>query len=189
MARIHLHPGVSALSGRLGDWVFRTRNDRTYASRLPERRRDDPTEAQLAQRLRFREAAAYARAALANPPARAFYADCGARKQLSAYAAAMRDALNAPVIHDIALTLYQGYPGDEIIVHASDDSEVAGVTVAIRDMTGRIIETGAARPYDGVWIYDATTRAPYGQPLTIVVTALDRPGNEVTRTKPWVPTS
>lgn len=189
MARIHLHPGVCALSGRLGNWVFHTHGGRTYVSRAPKRGRDDPSEAQLAQRLRFREAAAYARAALTNPPARAFYADCGARKKLSAHAAAVRDALNPPVIHDIALTLYQGYPEDEIIVHASDDAEVAGVTVAIRDMTGRTIETGAARLFDGAWIYDATTRAPYGQPLTIAVTALDRPGNEVTRTKPWVPAS
>jgi hypothetical protein len=99
----------------------------------------------------------------------------------------MTDYLKAPIIHDIALALYQGHPDDEIIVHASDDTQVVSVTVTIKNMVGAIVERGTARLYDGAWIYDATARAPVGQPLTIEVTAMDRPGNEVTRTTPWVP--
>lgn len=154
------------------------------ASSTPARR---PTGRLIAQSRRFQFAAAYARGALANPPARRFYANLAADRAITSRSAAVRDFLHPPVIADIALALYQGQPDDEIIVHATDDAAVVGVTVAIRDRAGRLVEHGAARTWDGVWIYEATAIAPAGQPLTIEVTALDRPGNEVIRRVPWVP--
>jgi hypothetical protein len=178
---------LGRIHGRVGNLVFRSHGGRTIVSQRPAPRRDRPTERQLAQRLRFRAAAHYACSALANPAGLAFYAATARQRNLSPKSAAISDYLNAPVIHDIAFALYQGHAEDEIIIHATDDTEVVSVTVAIKDMTGRELERGPARLWDGAWIYDATTTAPAGHPLTIQVTAMDRPGNEVTRSTPWVP--
>jgi hypothetical protein len=125
----------------------------------------------------------------ANPPAAAFYAVTARRhrRAISVFAAAVRDKLNPPVIHDIALGLFDGRVGDEVIVHASDDTQVVEVCVVVKDMTGAVLERGSARRQDDVWVYELNAATPFGHPLTIEVTAMDRPGNEVTRTKPWVP--
>lgn len=189
MAIATLSPAFLGLSGRMGDCVFRKVGGRTIVASVPKRSCTAPTDRQIAQRQRFQKAARYARSILDNPPAREFYAALGTDRETTGYAAAVRDFLNPPIISDIALGLYQGRPEDEIIVRATDDTEVAGVTVTIRDRTGSVVETGQARPWDDVWIYDATVLAPAGQPLAIEVTAIDRPGNEVTRREPWVPGS
>ncbi len=189
MAIATLSAVFQGLSGRMGDHVFRNVGGRTIVASAPVRSRTVPTERQIAQRQRFHLAVRYARSTLDHPPAHEFYAALGTDRETTAYAAAVRDFLNPPIISDIALGLYQGHPEDEIIVRATDDTEVAGVTVTIRDMTGSVVEKGEARPWDDVWIYDATVLAPAGRPLTIEATAMDRPGNEVTRRVPWVPSS
>jgi hypothetical protein len=167
--------------------VYRTVNGRTFACRPPRPSSRPPTERQLATRLRFCRAAEYAHSALLNPPARAFYEKMGAALERAAYNVARSDYLQAPVISDIALALYGGRPEDEIIIHADDDTEVVCVDVIIKDMLDRVVERGTAVERSGVWVYEARTIAPAGQPLTIHVMAMDRPGNEVTRTVPWVP--
>jgi hypothetical protein len=179
--------GFGSISGRIGNLVFRKHGDRTIVSHVPVQRHRELTDAQLAHRRRFREANVYSRSALANPAVRAFYADLAGKRSSNPHAVAVGDFLRPPVIHDIALSLYQGHPEDEIIVHATDDSEVVSVTVTIKDVVGKVVERGPARERCEAWVYDATVRAPIGQPLTIEVTAMDRPGNAVTRSTPWVP--
>jgi hypothetical protein len=181
-------PLFVSLRGRIGDLIFRQQHGRTIVYSAPARRPVDPTARQLVQRQRFREATLYARNALSNPAARDFYTQSGRERGITAQAAAHRDRLSPPVIEDIALGLFDGLAGDEIVITAHDDSEVVEVRVQVKDMTGRLLERGVAVARPGAWVYEATTTAPVGHPLTIEVTAMDRAGNEVTRTTPWVPT-
>jgi hypothetical protein len=180
-------PAGIRLSGRLGNVVYRNIGGRTFISRAPAPSNKPPTERQLAVRNRFRLAAVYAQAALSNPVARAFYERVAAAKDRTAFSAAQGDYLSAPVIRDIALTLYQGHPADEIVVVATDDTQVVSVKVTIRDMVGKVVEAGEAGLRHDIWLYVATKMAPAGQPLTVEVTAMDRAGNEVTRSTAWIP--
>jgi hypothetical protein len=86
------------------------------------------------------------------------------------------------VVERVELSGYRGQPGGVIAVIATDDLEVVSVGVAIHTQSGGVVERGAAAKTHGVWRYAATATAPAGEPLTIVVTATDRPGHEGSRT-------
>ena len=78
---------------------------------------------------------------------------------------------------------YSGQVGDQIAIIATDDIGVAGVSVTIRNATDNsIVEQGIALEHAGKWRYPATSVAPAGAPLTIEVTASDRPGNKTVKT-------
>ena len=71
----------------------------------------------------------------------------------------------------------------KIVVRTSDDIQVAGVNVAIRDQDGAVLEQGAAVKDAGgaTYTYTATTALQAGQAVSIEVTATDLPGNSTTR--------
>ncbi len=74
MAKAKINPMIKELHGTLGDLVFRrTRNGETIMSRKPDMSNVKPSEAQQAHRQRFKEAVAYAKAALAHPQVREQY--------------------------------------------------------------------------------------------------------------------
>ncbi len=93
------------------------------------------------------------------------------------------DFQNALVVEQIDVSAYNGKAGDPIRITASDDFEVAGVEVAIHDTGGAVLEHGAAAAADGHWNYITTTDLPPGQPVSIEVTATDRPGHKTTKTQ------
>ncbi len=93
------------------------------------------------------------------------------------------DFLNAPVVDQIDVSAYNGKAGDTLRITASDDFEVAGVEVAIHDTGGAVLEHGAATAADGHWNYVTTADLPPGQPISIEVTATDRPGHKTTKTQ------
>jgi hypothetical protein len=94
MAKIKLDPLFAEISGTLGDLVFkRSRNGQTIVSKRPRKSSAEPSPAQLAQRERFRLAAAYATAALADPELGALYRERAAKAGMSAYALARTDYL------------------------------------------------------------------------------------------------
>jgi hypothetical protein len=74
---------------------------------------------------------------------------------------------------------YHGHVGDPIRVGATDDGEVAGVTVTVRTNSA-VLESGAATmgvTPDAPWVYVATVAVAAGQAVTIEATARDRAGN------------
>ena len=74
MAKVELNPLFDGLSGSVGGLVFRRfSTGKTYVTRRPKKSNTEPSEAQKAHRLRFKEASAYAKAALADPDLRAHY--------------------------------------------------------------------------------------------------------------------
>ena len=94
---------------------------------------------------------------------------------------ALRDFLKAPVVKKINTEKYNGTPGSTIIIHAKDDFRVAEVKVSIyRASTGDLLEEGYATlaPINREqWIYTASQANAVAEPLKIVATATDVPGN------------
>ena len=77
------------------------------------------------------------------------------------------------------LTAYSGGVGDEIVIRAEDDFDVASVTVAVADVDGNALESGEAAETpaeSGRWVYAAQAAVPTGTTVRIAVTAADRPG-------------
>jgi len=74
MAKVTLSPFIKDIRGRLGDTVFRrSPTGNLVASKMPDMSNVKWSEAQKAHRERFRQAVAYAKAAMAEPAVRAQY--------------------------------------------------------------------------------------------------------------------
>ena len=185
MARVKLNPTLEAIQGKVGDLVFKRFEGHEIVSRIPDRTGIVPSADQLAQMEKFRLAALYGKAVLADPVTKQVYEDASARKGVPAFALTVGDFLNAPAVDEIDLSVYTGKTGDLIRVRASDDVEVSGVTVAIRAQNGDVLEQGATvwSPAVGRWTYTATTTLAQGQAVSIEVSATDRPGHRTTKTQ------
>ena len=94
--------------------------DRMIIARRPDIRAK-PSPAQLAVREKYKMAATYARAALADPISLALYQAAAKAKGVPAFAFALGDFLNAPEVKTIDATGYHGDIGDVIKVSAIDD--------------------------------------------------------------------
>jgi hypothetical protein len=84
----------------------------------------------------------------------------------------------------VDLSAYTGQTGQVIRVRATDDFEVTGVSVKMRETdTGEEIDGGdAVKGSDGTWAFTAQATIPNGHTFAIDVTATDRPGNKTVKT-------
>ena len=185
MAKVTLNPALVAIQGHVADMVFKRWEGQELVAKMPDRTGIVATANQVAQQDKFRLAALYGKAVLADPQTKQVYEDAAARKGIPAFALTVADFLNAPAIDEIDLSVYTGKTGDKIAVHASDDVEVQGVTVSIRAQGGAVLEEGAAvfTPASASWTYTATTDLAQGQAVSIEVNATDRPGHKTTKTQ------
>jgi len=179
MAKVKLNPVLEQLRGQVGDLLFKRYGDEVVISRKPDMEGVEPSEAQLAQRERFRHATLYGKLALADPEAKALYVEAAEAKGQPVFALLVADFFNAPAVEEVDLSAYGGQAGDEIVILARDDFDVAGVQVAISDGGGAAIEDGAATETparSGRWVYATGESVPAGTTVRIAVTASDRPG-------------
>ncbi len=183
MAKVVLNPVLEAIHGKVGDLVFRRINSQEFVGKVPDRTGVVATANQLAQQEQFRLAVFYGKAVMADAEAKAVYEQAAARKGQPVFALTVGDFLNEPAVEEIDLSGYAGQIGDVIRVRASDDVEVSGVTVTIRDTGGAVLEQGAAVLAAGRWSYTATTALAQGQSVSIEVSATDRPGHQATKTQ------
>ena len=183
MAKVKLNPVLEAIRGKVGDLVFRRLDSEEFVGRMPDRTGIQPTANQLAQQERFRLAVLYGKAALADPDTKAIYEAAADRKGEPVFALTVGDFLNAPAVNEIDLSGYTGQTGQTIRVRASDDVEVRGVTVTIRNQIGTVLEQGNAVWIiaNGAWGYTTTTTVAQGQSVSIEVSATDRPGHKTTK--------
>ncbi len=182
MAKMKLNPVMDTMHGSIGDLVFRRYGDETVVGRKPDPTVHPPTAGQQAVRERFKLAAVYGKAAMADPAKRTVYTTAAKAKGVPVFAMMIADFFNAPAVDEIDLSAYTGKTGETIRVRASDDFEVAGVGVAIRDTGGTVLEQGTATATgDGAWTYTTTTNLTPGQNVAIEVTATDRPGHKTTK--------
>jgi hypothetical protein len=185
MAKVKLNPALDAIHGHVGDLVFKRFAGQEIVGKMPDRTGIVSSADQLAQQDKFRLAALYGKAVLADPQSKQVYEDAAARKGIPVFALTVGDFLNAPAIDEIDLSAYTGKTGDVIRVHASDDMEVKGVTVAIRAQGGAVLEEGVAvwSPATASWTYTTTTDLTQGQAVSIEVNATDRPGHKTTKSQ------
>ena len=98
MAKIKLNPMFNGFSGKIGGLVFRqTADGRTFVSRAPAKSNKAPSPAQLAQRRRLKEAAAYASEILADPEGIAYYQQRAVRSKQTPRSLAVSDYMTLPI--------------------------------------------------------------------------------------------
>ena len=185
MAKIELNSAIRRIRGTMDNWVYRRNGDGVAIAKRPTVTAA-PTAAQLAVREQFRAAAAYAKSVQLDPVQRPRYEAAAKAEGMRVFAFALADFLRPPVVQSINVAGYHGAVGEMIKVLARDDFEVTGVTVAIRDGEGAIIQQGAALFRDGLWQYASTVGIAVGEAVTIEATATDRPGHFGTLTVPYV---
>ena len=170
---------TEGLSGQVGNLVFRRRkaDGKVFVSRQPAAFEGDPTSAQKAVQSKFQQAIIYGKAATADPATKALYANKTTAGQ-SAFNVAVADFFNAPNIQEIDVSAYTGQVGSVIRVRATDDFNVADVSVHIANVDGSLVEEGAAllQPNGVDWIYTATQQndSLAGDKITVMVTDIPR---------------
>jgi hypothetical protein len=152
MATIKGNVMMVGISGKLGDIVFRQAGGNTIVSRRPVMKMP-PTERQLAQRLRFEDAARFASIAIENPKTFLSYQQMAKRQhRSSAYQAALTDHLTQPEIGSVLAT-YNGHIGDVISIKGKVRYKITGITASIFAADGSMIESGEARVNGTAWRY------------------------------------
>ena len=176
MTKAKLHPALREFSGAMGEMVFRQRNGKLIVSMKPIHTAE-PTEEQLAQRERFKDAVDYGKLVLSDPALLAYYAPLTVGRDISSYALAIGDYLRKPSVKSIDSSKYQGLVGDQITIAAKDDTGIVNVEVSIHGADGTPIESGnAVETGTGRWSYTATAPVAAGSQVLIDAKAFDRPG-------------
>lgn len=178
MGEVKNNNATKGISGKVGDLLFRQRDERTFVSKPPRKQRQT-SEVQLAKQERFLEAVDYAKEVLEDPSLKAEYEAAAKAKtrKVSAYALAVGDFLAPPTIHHIKTDGYTGVVGDKIKIRATDIFKVTKVIVRIQKADGSPIEAGSATLSGAHWIYTATAANPSLSGTKIIVQAYDLPEN------------
>src|SRR5262245_59912495 len=183
MSKVRLNPILEGMRGSVGDLIFRQRENQTIVARRPIQVHQPNSPAQLAVREKFRQAAAYAKVAFANSATRAVYTPKAKEKRLPVFALMVADFFRPPIIDEVDLSAYTGQTGQVIRVRATDDFEVTGVSVRMKEPeTDEEIDGGnAVKAPDGAWVFTTQSTIPHNHPFVIEVTASDRPGNKTVK--------
>jgi hypothetical protein len=180
--KVKLNPMFEQVSGQLGDVVFRVIRGKVFASRKSAYA-SVPSEEQADHRERFKLAVAYGRGAMGDEDMHSMYESAAKERDLPIFAVMIADYFNAPTIHKVDLSGYNGQDGNVIDVTVTDDFAVASVFVKISDGQGNVLESGfATENIDSTsrWYYSA--RANVSVPVTIEVVAKDYPGGATIQT-------
>jgi hypothetical protein len=180
MAKVKDNILLKGLSGTIGQTLtLRQIGGETFVSKYQKAPTVAATEKKLAARAKFGRATAYARKAVKDPELKAMYqvkVNGGQR----AFNIAMMDALRAPVIENIKADSYQGRPGDQIFIRATDDFKVANVEVSVYNPEGELLEQGNADMQQNEvmqWVYVVRQDNPEFSGSKITAVATDLPGN------------
>jgi len=144
MAKVRSNVIMRGLSGKLGDQVVlrHLRDGQTIVCLPPDFSNRKLSRDQKTHHQRFKEAAAYAKAAAQRQP---IYAELAAGTIKNAYNIALSDWFHAPKIQRVEVM------GGAVRIQASDNVRVASVKVAILNEEGLVLEKGEAMPADELW--------------------------------------
>jgi len=186
MAIIKENDITEGMSGKFGrKIVFRVVKGVTLATRRSNHERVF-TEKQLAHRERFRLAASYAKAKMQDPVAKAEYRTmAGDEAFANAFSTAVKDYMVPPKIVSINVSDFTGATGSIIPIKVSDNAKTIRIKVSILLNDGTVVESGDATLTrgDDAWKYITTQLLSSVAGSKIVVTAIDRPGNETVQEK------
>ena len=180
MAKLRKKGVIGELSGKVGQIVIRFSKGE-YVITTPPVFTKPPSEKQLEQREKFKEAVEYAQEATKVSPTKEIYEEIAERKKKYPMNVAVADFFHVPEIEDVDISEYHGKTGDLIRVKARDDVKVSRVAVLISDQDGNEVERGDAKAVKGSalnWVYSATQDVGTGE-ATVVVTVNDLAGNVV----------
>jgi hypothetical protein len=180
MAKVEKNVLTRGLSGKLGNQVvFRNRGANTLMAVAPGRRTKPPTDAQLEQQQRFREAVIYAKSVMADPVLNGEYVNA-AKPEESSFNLAVADFLKGPEIIEVDSGQYTGEVGCKIRIRAMDNFRLVSVAVVIYKADETIVESGTAIPdNNGLdWHYTATQHNTAMTGGKIVATVTDTPGHQ-----------
>src|SRR3989304_4641305 len=107
MPKVKVNPIIEQIRGAVGDLVFKRYGDKIVLARKPDMEGQTPTEAQLAHRERFREAAVYGKMVMADPAAKAVYDEAAKAKGQPVFSLTLADFFNAPSVDEIDLVLFR----------------------------------------------------------------------------------
>jgi hypothetical protein len=171
------------LQGKHGDLVFKKINGKVF---LTERAMSEKprTQKQMRWQLRFKAASEFAKSVKATPDLLAFYGPLAEARKQRMRELVLSDAFDPPKIESIDLSQFTGQPGGIITVRATDNFGVVCVDVDLSG--GEVADYGPAAPVDDLWRYTTTKPMPAGQPVTLRVTASDRPGNHTNESLIWL---
>jgi hypothetical protein len=181
MTKVYLQPGLRGLSGGMGDWVYQIHNGKTRVGMKPKASKKAATEAQIANRERFGEAALYAKMILDDPAKREFYEMVAEEMDLPVSAVVVKDYLSMPSFKALDLSGYQGGIGDPIQIRAQQAIGLASVNVELLGSDETVLEQGRAfekSTRTGYWIYMGQTVQTPGSQLTIRVSGVDHTGKK-----------
>ena len=168
--------------GRFGDIIYRVVGSLSISSKAPDYSKIKWSEAQKANRIRFRDGMAYARKAFEDPEKEKYYQNKAGAGQHK-FNMAVADYMVKPEINEVDIGNYKGEESDLIRVKASDNFKVAVVIVMILNAAGLLIESGMAVEYpysgSGEWIYKTMEPNPEWKGGKVVIRVTDSPGNTV----------
>src|SRR3954468_2267538 len=124
MPTVHLNSALNAVSGKIGDFVYRRYRGKTILQRRP-RFTHAWTAKQEGTRATYAGGSAYAAIVKADPVLRARYAARGRRRQLNYRQMAIRDFFNPPSVDKLQTSRYCAATGGVLQASARDDFEVA----------------------------------------------------------------
>jgi hypothetical protein len=176
MAKLISNPAIGQLTGTMGDLVFARYKTGKIVVRHRPIRTGEKKPGEAANQQRFALAVVYAKGVWATQPdLQAKYKAVARERGHEGFHLAKADFRLPPKVEEIALGGYTGNPGEIIRLTATDDFEVKAVDVVVRDLTGALIEQGAAVQEHGNWAYRAQTQVPAGQTVMIEAMATDHP--------------
>jgi hypothetical protein len=183
MARVR-NNATDRMSGKVDQFVYRNRNGKTVAARKPDRSRVPASEAQEAVRTKFRMATRYAKSVMSDPQKLALYAE-KVTEGRSVHNLAVADFFDAPGITEINAFSYAGNINDKIAIRVDDKCPVAMVHVKIVRGDGSVVEQGLAVTTTSSvhWEYSCTAANTAAIGSTVIITAIDLPGNMTEKQK------
>jgi hypothetical protein len=184
MAKVQLNPALNHISGKIDGYVHRRYRGRNFLQRRPVFTQPW-SEGQQQQRATFAGGSQFAATIGADPALREFYRECGRRFELNYRQMALRDYFNPPEVHGLERGSEATGGPDTLIVRAYDAVAVVRVSIVIRDPAGATVCSGDAALRNEAWHFPlpALPADPVA-PLTVVVTAYDRPGNRAEKSFP-----
>lgn len=180
MANITENLLVKRARGNVGkQFIYRTEGLNTHITKMPRVKGRVPKANELEIREQFAAASRYGRSATASLEiGLAYKKKAGSAKR--AFGIAFKDYLTPPKVHAINTLEYRGTPGSFVVVKASDDFKVVGVSVSISNDAGELIEEGLAVQdtiNTNLWKYTATVNNNTLVGSYIKAVAKDVPGN------------
>ncbi|WP_295124859.1 hypothetical protein [uncultured Chitinophaga sp.] len=174
----HYNVISSGATGKFaGQVVVRKRYGQIEITKVPCKRPGKGTEAQEAERQRWKTANDYYRKQVKFDKQRSALYKSGIPLGWNVQNRSVSDFYHAPQITHVDTTAYKGYRGDVIRITATDDFMVERVRVNVYNTNDELVEDGYALKGEGdEWLYRARCNSKGGGRIEIV--ANDMPGNE-----------